>query len=258
MNLTSRYRRRAQMLLAVPLIFVASQIASGDDWPQWMGPNRDGQYRETGLVEKIPEGGLPVKWRVPVSYGYSGPAVADGKVFVTDYIIESGTSKNNPGGRDKLQGTERLLCFDANTGQTLWKVEYQRPYNLSYAKGPRATPTIDGKNVYALGAEGDLLCVDINDGNTIWRKQLAEEYSSQPPIWGHSAHPLVHKDLVICLAGGEGSVVVALDKRTAHAGSHFWISGTQIRAPASTGPRPHLSGKSRSHHPSPSRHSNRR
>lgn len=187
---------------------------SADDWPQWMGPQRDGVYREQGIVDRIPADGLPVKWRVPVAGGYSGPAVADGRVFVTDFVVESGKSTNNPGGRDKMTGVERVLCFDADSGKELWKFESPREYNLSYANGPRATPTVDGEHVYVLGAEGDLLCLQAESGELVWKKQLAEEFHAETPIWGHAAHPLVHGDLLYCLAGGPNSVVVALDKLT--------------------------------------------
>jgi outer membrane protein assembly factor BamB len=195
----------------------------GEDWPQWLGARRDGVSRETGLVRQIPEGGLPVLWRTPVAGGYSGPAVADGRVFVMDYVSTAGTSTNNPGGRDAMQGTERVLAFDAATGKELWKFEYQRPYNLSYANGPRATPTVDGERVYTLGAEGDLLCLRVADGDLVWRKQLAEEYAAETPMWGHAAHPLVHGELLYCLAGGKGSVVVALNKLS---GEEVWRAGT--------------------------------
>src|SRR5262249_42474646 len=56
-----------------------------DDWPQWLGPNRDGVWRETGLIEKFPAGGPPIVWRKPVAGGFAGPAVADGRVIVFDY-----------------------------------------------------------------------------------------------------------------------------------------------------------------------------
>jgi hypothetical protein len=76
-----------------------ASTASADDWPQWMGPQRDDVYREEGIVDRIPAAGLPIKWRTPVASGYAGPAVADGRVFLSDYVIESGKSTNNPGGR---------------------------------------------------------------------------------------------------------------------------------------------------------------
>ncbi len=211
-NSFSRFSSLANAV--VYLVLFTSFSAHADEWPQWMGPNRDGVYRESGIVERIGESGLPIKWRVPVAGGYSGPAVARGRLFVTDFIIESGKSTNNSGGRDNITGSERVLCFDAATGDELWKFSAARQYNISYANGPRATPTVDEDRVYALGAEGDLLCLQAESGELLWQKKLAEEFHAETPIWGHAAHPLVHDDLVYCLAGGPGSVVVALDKLT--------------------------------------------
>lgn len=200
---------------------------AAEDWPQWMGVHRDGHSHETGLIDQIPEGGLPIVWRSSIAGGYSGPAVADGRVFVTDYVAESEELKNDPGVRDKRKGSERIVCLDLATGKTLWKVEYARSYNVSYAAGPRATPTVDGDRVYALGAEGDLHCVQAETGKVVWRRQLAEEFQSEPPIWGHAAHPLVVGNLIYCLAGGSDSVVVALDKMT---GKTVWqaLSASEI------------------------------
>lgn len=209
------------------LVCVSTCAAMAEDWPGWMGPRRDSVVRETGLIREIPKSGLKTKWRVPIHGGYSGPAVADGRVFVTDYIVKSGKSTNNPGGRDQLEGTERVICLDAETGKELWVHAYGRPYNISYASGPRATPMVDGDRVYALGAEGDLLCLSVKDGRVLWSKSLPKEYKTETPIWGHAAHPLVRGDLLYCLAGGEGSVAVALDKMT---GEEKWraLSSSEI------------------------------
>ncbi len=185
-----------------------------DDWPQWMGPTRNGVYGETGIADRIPSSGLKILWRAPVLNGYSGPAVAGNRVFVTDYEIAEGDIRNDPGARIDLKGKERVHCLDAMTGETLWKFEYDRPYKISYPNGPRATPTVDGNRVYVLGAEGDLHCLSADTGQVVWNRQLAEEYDTEPPIWGYAAHPLVHGDLVYTLAGGPGSAVVALNKLT--------------------------------------------
>lgn len=190
-----------------------------DDWPQWLGPQRDSVWRESGLVEKFPEEGLKVKWRVPVELGYSGPAVAGGKVFVMDYAKESGEVTNNPGGRAKLTGKERVLCFSAADGKLLWKYEYDQPYHLSYPGGPRCTPTVAGGKVYALGAEGMFHCLDASDGTVLWKKNFTQDYDARAPIWGFTAHPLVAGDLVYCIVGGKGSVAVAFHKDT---GKEVW------------------------------------
>lgn len=188
--------------------------AHGDDWPQWTGPNRDSVWSEDGVIEAIPEKGLPVKWRAPVELGYSGPAVADGRVFVTDYVQKSGNVTNNPGGRDKLEGVERTLCFDAADGKTLWKHEYLQSYEMSYPRGPRCTPTVSDGKVYVLGAQGKLWCLDAAKGAIVWQKDLVETYKTETPFWGFAAHPLVDGDLLYCVVGGPGSVVVSFNKHT--------------------------------------------
>jgi outer membrane protein assembly factor BamB len=136
-----------------------------------------------------------------------------------DYVRRSGEVKNNPGGRDRLEGTERLLCLAADTGQQLWKHEYDRPYNFSYAGGPRCTPTVNDGKVYALGAEGNLWCLDADSGRVVWSKDFVNDYGAKTPIWGFAAHPLVDEDSVYCVAGGDGSVAVAFDKNT---GRELW------------------------------------
>lgn len=205
---------KLQMSLCLALIACLASFAISDDWPQWLGPKRDGIYRETGIAKTMPESGLPVLWRTPIHGGYSGPAVAGGRVFVMDFQTASGKSTNDPGARDKVQGTERVVCLDEATGKELWNVPYDLTYQISYANGPRATPTVDGQIVYCLGAEGDLLCLEVMTGKVVWKKRLAETYKTQAPTWGYAGHPLVYGDLLITLAGGEGSVVVALDKIT--------------------------------------------
>jgi outer membrane protein assembly factor BamB len=193
--------------------------ARGDDWPQWMGPRRDGVWREPGVVEAIPAAGLPVRWRVAVKGGYAGPAVADGRVFLMDYDRREGTVANDPGSRTLLEGSERLLCLDAATGALLWKHEYDCPYSISYAAGPRCTPTIADGRVYALGAEGHLTCLDAATGAVLWKKDFQRDYGAPTPIWGFSGHPLVEGDLLVCLVGGPGSVAVAFDRVT---GREVW------------------------------------
>lgn len=182
-----------------------------DDWPQWNGPTGDGVVHETGLMETIPADGLKVLWRKPVAWGYSGPAVAKGRVYVTDYQKTGGTIANNPGARDKLTGTERVLCMDAKSGDVLWTHKYDRPYAVSYGGGPRVVPTVHNDRVYTIGAEGDLYCLDAKTGDVAWQHSFAKEYKAVTPLWGHSAAPLVYDGSLICLVGGPGSLVVAFD-----------------------------------------------
>jgi outer membrane protein assembly factor BamB len=186
--------------------------ARGDDWPQWMGTNRDGVWRETGIVEKLPAK-LKPRWSVPLGGGYAGPAVAKGRVYVLDRVLAPGAKDpDNPFNRTNSKGKERVLCLDAKSGKQLWKHEYDCTYTISYPAGPRATPTVHGGKVYTLGAEGNLFCLDAVKGTVLWKHDLKKEYKVDAPMGGFAAHPLVEGDKVICMVGGEGSTVVAFDK----------------------------------------------
>ncbi|MEM6468921.1 MAG: PQQ-binding-like beta-propeller repeat protein [Planctomycetota bacterium] len=202
-------------------VVIATGTCSADDWEGWLGTNRDGVYREDGLVDRIPEEGLPVKWSAKINGGYAGPAVADGRVFVFDYVVASGKAFNDPGKRAELEGKERLLALDEETGETIWEYAYDRPYAISYPSGPRCTPTVDGDRVYLLGAEGDLLCLTCDEGKLVWKRNFPEEFSAEVPIWGFSAHPLIDGDLLYTMVGGEGQGVVAFNKMT---GEVVWKS----------------------------------
>jgi len=204
--------------ILVVVLWCCATLALADDWPQWMGPKRDNVWRESGIVERFAEGGAKIAWRAPVAGGYAGPAVADGRVFVTDYVAE-GTLGDANFQRKEFTGTERVLCLDEATGNELWKHEYPVKYTISYPAGPRCTPAVDGNRVYTLGAEGDLFCLDVKTGAVLWSKNLPEEYGAKPAIWGYASHPLVDGNKLITVAGGEGSYLVALDKQT---GKELW------------------------------------
>jgi outer membrane protein assembly factor BamB len=209
-----------RMIFALTVCAALPLAARADDWPQWLGPQRDGVWRETGLVEKFPDGGPKILWRVPVAGGYAGPAVANGRVYLTDFATDADVRKNSdPQKRPEIQGKERVLCLDAATGKEIWKHEYDCPYAISYPCGPRCTPTVSGGKVYTLGSEGDLRCLDADKGTLIWSKSFKKDYGVPTPIWGFCGHPLVDGQKVITLVGGEGSVVVAFDKDT---GKELW------------------------------------
>jgi outer membrane protein assembly factor BamB len=186
--------------------------AVADDWPQYLGPKRDGVWRETGIIEKFPAGGPKKVWTMPVSGGYAGPAVADGRVFVTDRVTEPAEA-------------ERVFAFDAATGKELWKHEYPVKYTrIGYASGPRATPTVDGDRVYALGAMGNLNCLNAATGKTVWATNYIKDYNARTPIWGFASAPLIDGDKLLCVVGGKGGkVVVAFDKKT---GKELWAAET--------------------------------
>ncbi len=210
---------RVTLPCAAILICLLHDTCQADDWPQWMGEKRDGVWRESGILEKFPASGPAIKWRVPISGGYAGPAVAGRRVYVMDYVRSDGDAKPNPNVRSEVKGTERILCLNAADGKEIWKHQYDCPYKLSYAGGPRCTPTVDGGKVYTLGAEGNLLCLDAVKGKLLWWHDLKTEYKAETPHWGFTGHPLVDGDKLICLVGGPGSVAVAFDKNS---GKEIW------------------------------------
>jgi outer membrane protein assembly factor BamB len=196
-------------------------LVQADDWPQWLGPKRDGIWREEGILDRFPKGGPKVLWRVPVGQGYAGPSVAQGKVFVPDRLLE-GKAQNpsNPFDVKDVKGKERLLCLSEKEGKELWKYEIDSTYRISYPAGPRCTPTVDGETVYFLGAMGHLAALNVQTGKPIWTVEFLKDYEATLPFWGFSNHPLVYGDKLIVYAGGsEGRTVMALDKKT---GKEIW------------------------------------
>jgi outer membrane protein assembly factor BamB len=214
--------------LAFTLLITSASPACADDWPQWFGPQRDGVWRETGILPQFPKGGPKVRWRTPIGFGFAGPAVVGDRVYLCDRILPEGVKlPANPFDRGRLPGAERVVCLDDATGKIVWKHEYDCPYQISYPSGPRATPLVADGKVYALGAMSDLLCLDAASGNIIWSKNLMREYKSGLPQWGFAAHPLLDGDRLICLVGGDGCEVVALHKDT---GAEIWknLSSSRI------------------------------
>ncbi len=212
------------MRTACFLALLLPVVAPAADWPQWLGPNRAGEFVEPNLLDKFPAGGPKVEWDVPVGEGYGGPAVSGGKVFLLDRVkpADAATPNGVFDTKTTVTGQERVRCFDAATGKDLWTVAYDCPYRISYAAGPRCTPTVDGGRVYALGAMGDLHCLNAADGAAVWKKQFVKEYDATLPVWGFASHPLIDGDNLICLVGGSnGRLVVAFDKVT---GAEKWTS----------------------------------
>jgi outer membrane protein assembly factor BamB len=208
-------RNLLALLFLLQFAFASIALQSSgvaDDWPQWRGPSRDGVWREEGIVTELPAGKLPRRWTAKIASGYSGPTVADGRVFVTDRVSE----EMQTGEGD----SERVLCFDAQSGQSLWTYSYDAPYTISYRAGPRAAVTIDGDHAYAVGAMGHFHCLNVADGSVAWKRDLNAEYKIAMPIWGIAAAPVIYKDLVIQQVGGSDSAcMVAFDKST---GSEVW------------------------------------
>ncbi len=217
---------KREMLLAAVLVVFSPLWIQGGDWPEWRGRGRAGIWNETGILDTFPSTGLKIKWRVPVRNGFSGPAVAGGRVFVTDFSRQQGS-----------RGTERALCLDERTGKTLWTREWEVDYiglMETYATGPRATPTVDDDRVYVQGTKGKLLCLNFKTGAIVWEKDYRQDYQTEVPVWGMTAAPLVEGDLLICLVGGQSDAkVVAFDKRT---GQEVWRALTSDAEPGYSPP----------------------
>lgn len=199
------------------VVFSFSLTARADDWPQWMGPDRDNVWRETGVVETLPSE-PKFLWRVPVAGGYSGPSVAGGKVYVSDFVTPENVKIDNFK-RDPAAGSERFICLDEKTGQVVWKREHAEKYTISYPAGPRSTPLIHQGKVYFQGAEGQLTCFDANSGEVVWDKNLKATYNTKAALWGYASQPLIDGQKLIVIAGGNGTHCVALNKNT---GDEIW------------------------------------
>jgi outer membrane protein assembly factor BamB len=214
-----RDRRAAANRLAA-VVLLLSPALRADDWPQWLGPERDGVWRETGIIEKFPDGGPRIRWRAPVGMGYSGPAVAGGRVVVTDRVLPEGVANPaNPFDRKSTPGLERVLCLSEADGKLIWKHETECEYTVSYPSGPRTTPVIRDGKVWTLGAEGHLIAFEAEKGKVVWSRDLKKDYGIEAPLWGFAASPLLDGRKLISMVGGNGSTVVAFDKED---GKELW------------------------------------
>ncbi|MBL4883664.1 MAG: PQQ-like beta-propeller repeat protein [Planctomycetaceae bacterium] len=202
------------MLLCLIGLLLIVPDARAEDWPQWGGPKRDLVWREKGIVKKLPTSELlPRVWSTPIKAGYAGPAVANGRVFITDYDVDH-----------EPAAVERVLCLDAKDGSILWKHQLETNYTVSYPAGPRATPVVDGNRVYTIGTMGNMFCFDVENGKIIWQKDFVKDYSTRLPTWGMAASPLIDGDQLITLVGGaDDALIVSFDKFT---GKEIWRSLT--------------------------------
>ena len=157
--------------------------AIADDWAQWRGPKQNGSWQPgQPIARSWSKSGPKLVWSKSVGPAYSGISVADGRVYTMD----------------RRDGHERVLCLNATSGKDLWIHKYPVKYGkLTYAKGPRATPTIQAGRVYVLGSVGHLTCLDAKTGKRFWQKDLVKDFRAKQPQWGFAASPVVAGDLVI-------------------------------------------------------------
>lgn len=194
-----------------------NQFLRADDWPQWLGPQRDGVWRESGLLDRFPKEGPKVLWKTSIGGGYAGPAVVGRNVYVVDRLLSDGQREaDNPFTKSKSLGTERILCLQRDDGKVVWSHEYPCQYSMQYPCGPRCTPTVIDGQVFVLGAMGHLTTLDATSGKLQWKRDLIADFGAKVPVWGFASHPLVVGNLVITLVGGKSpeSVIMAFERST--------------------------------------------
>jgi len=165
-------------------------------WPRWRGPNNDGVSTEAATIAAWGGKGPTELWRVDGGGGYSTFAIAAGRVIT---LVSRGD-------------VEIVLALDAVTGKELWSVKSDADREDGFGSGPRSTPTIDGKHVYTLGANGTLMCLDVSNGREVWKTNILKQFNADNLRWGVSTSPLVEGDLLLVNAGGAGASMVAFNK----------------------------------------------
>jgi outer membrane protein assembly factor BamB len=185
-------------LLPLIALFCIANVHA-EDWPQYLGPNRNSTSPEKGFLRSWPENGPEVLWTVTVGRGYAGPVIKDGKVYLLD--------------RDDKVG-DNLRCLDLSNGKELWNFAYDAPGSVMFP-GSRSVPIAEGNHVYTCGPYGDLYCIDINTHKPVWNKNVWKDFGGDRiPIWAITQCPLIYGDLLIIASQAPEAGVVAYNKLT--------------------------------------------
>lgn len=171
------------------------------DWPQLLGPTRNGEYLGQALMDSWPNAGPPQVWKKNVGQGFSGPVVAAGRLILFHRI----------GNRETIE------ALDAKTGRQLWSYDYPTSYrdDFGFDEGPRAAPAISDNLVFTFGAEGMLHCLDFNSGKKIWSVDTYQKFAVRKGYFGAACSPLIEGDRVLLNIGGtNGAGLVAFEKTT--------------------------------------------
>jgi outer membrane protein assembly factor BamB len=194
---------QTRVLLAL-LISVATTMAGelpSAEWPQFLGPARNGFYGGLDVAETWASNGPPVIWQKAVGHGFSAPVVADHKLILFH----------------RLDDKETVECLDARIGSPIWSFAYPTRYQdeFGFDDGPRATPTIAGGRVYTFGAEGMLHCLDFESGKALWSVDVKADFQAPNGFFGMACSPLVEGDGVLLNIGGaKGADMVAFHRTT--------------------------------------------
>ena len=191
-------------------LLFACPLCSASDWPQFLGPSRDGISAETNLALSWPKEGPKVLWKAKVGAGWSGPVVASNRVVIFHRVGDN----------------EVVEALNATNGARLWRSEYASTYrdDFGFEDGPRATPAIDGNRVFTFGANGFLNAWDFATGTNLWRVDTRQQFHSDKGFFGIVCSPLVEGRAVILNIGGAGAGVVAFDKTN---GKVLWKAGDE-------------------------------
>ncbi len=196
---------RNRSISALVTAIILGWSLSAADWPQFLGPKRDGVAPETGSIQRWSKEGPALLWQKPVGDGFSGPVIAGERLLLFH----------------RVGNQEVVDCLNAGTGKEMWKYAYATNYEdqLGKGDGPRATPVIAGQRVITLGAEGRLHCLDLEQGTKIWDRSINKEYQVRPSYFGVGTTPLVVDNLVLVNVGGRGAGIVAFALAT---GKEVW------------------------------------
>jgi len=197
-------RRTTTTLIAISVFAALLPVAGAADWPQFRGPNRDNISTETGLLRSWPAGGPKVLWTVPVTQGYAGAAIVDGRVYHNDYNEQT---------REWM-----VIARNLADGAEIWTFKDEPRLIRPNHAITRTVPSVDGKCVFSFDPKAILHCLDIETGKEIWRKNLVADYNGMIPPWYNGQNPLLEEDRIIIATGGD-AIMAALDKAT---GNEIW------------------------------------
>jgi outer membrane protein assembly factor BamB len=189
-------------LLWMLLLLTWSQ-AQGEDWPQFLGPGRNGVY-----AGPPPRSASAAIWKIDVGQGFSAPVVARGHVILFH----------------RRENRAIVESLDAATGKRVWATEYPTDYrdDFGFDEGPRATPAIAGERIYTFGAEGVLQSLDFATGKRIWSVDTKQKFGPDKGFFGAVCSPLVENGRVLMNVGGpNGAGIVAFD---AASGKTLWTA----------------------------------
>jgi len=171
------------------------------DWPQLLGPTRDGIYHGRPLARSWPAAGPRVLWQREVGSGWATPATLGGKTILFHRLADQMV----------------VECLDTRSGRALWKKDYPSQYrdDFGFEDGPRATPAMTGEAVFTHGPEGRLCAWKREDGSLMWSVDTAREFGSAKGFFGRACSPLVEGETVILQVGGRaGAGIVGFAAKT--------------------------------------------